>query len=65
MEFTTKDRDNDRASNNCAVKWRGALGCNYCHNSNLNDQYLGDKKKIAEQSGGAAINDLFHLNSLK
>ena len=38
MAFSTKDRDNDKSSSNCAVKDTGA-----CHHSNLNGQYLGDK----------------------
>ena len=43
MNFSTKDRDNDRLSNNCAVRDTGAWWYDSCHNSNLNGKYLGRK----------------------
>ena len=41
--FSTKDRDNDRWSSNCAVSFTGAWWYSACHRSNLNGKYLGRK----------------------
>ena len=43
MAFSTKDRDNDICSCNCAVDWTGAWWYRNCQHSNLNGKYLGAK----------------------
>ena len=43
MAFSTKDRDNDVYSRNCAVMRTGAWWYKTCHHSNLNGKYLGNK----------------------
>lgn len=40
MSFSTKDRDNDVHSGNCAVQYHGAWWYRSCHSSNLNGAYL-------------------------
>ena len=39
MAFSTKDRDNDAGSSNCAVTYTGAWWYNYCYETNLNGKY--------------------------
>ena len=39
MAFTTKDRDNDKWSNNCATSYKGAWWYKDCYDSHLNGNY--------------------------
>ena len=45
MSFSTKDRDNDRASGSCAQHYKGAWWYYIqCHRSNLNGHYFDSAK---------------------
>ncbi|XP_052085235.1 ficolin-2-like [Mytilus californianus] len=43
MMFSTKDKDNDRVSESCALTYQGAWWYNGCHYSNLNGAYLDEQ----------------------
>ncbi|XP_049302328.1 techylectin-5A isoform X2 [Bactrocera dorsalis] len=40
QKFSTKDNDNDKSSENCAVKYKGAWWYQKCYGSHLNGPYL-------------------------
>ena len=44
MKFSTKDQDNDKSGNNCAVQYKGAWWYKDCHYSNLNGKYLSGQQ---------------------
>ena len=60
MAFSTKDRDNDAWSSNCAVIYTGAWWYNYCYETNLNGKYGG----ISKRRGGG-FQSWLYLRSLK
>ena len=45
MQFSTKDRDHDTYSGQCAVEFHGAWWYKNCHVSNLNGKYLNGPHK--------------------
>ncbi|XP_038053943.1 ficolin-2-like [Patiria miniata] len=58
--FTTKDRDNDQSSNNCAQSFPGAWWFNNCYHSHLNGQYyvnLGGRNGVNWNTLRAHISD--------
>ena len=44
MNFSTKDRDNDKWRNSCAASCSGAWWYNACYYSSLNGKYLREKR---------------------
>ena len=62
MAFSTKDRDNDRCSCNCAVSRTGAWWYRACHTSNLNGKYLRNVKGNAKGVNWSFCGRPFHFS---
>ena len=50
MQFSTKDRDNDKRSDNCATSSHGAWWYKDCYRSNLHGKYLDGPRKSSTSS---------------
>ena len=51
QKFTTKDRDNDRFSGNCAIYYKGPWWHNICSAANLNSKYYSSQHDVAFPGG--------------
>ena len=49
MYFSTKDVDNDKSTNKCAIENRGAWWYNSCYKANLNSLYLDGPNSSAQE----------------
>ncbi|XP_007668454.2 ficolin-2 isoform X2 [Ornithorhynchus anatinus] len=67
--FTTRDRDNDDSTSNCAVTHKGGWWFANCHDSNLNGQYLsGSHSSFADGinwSSGKGFHYSFKFTEMK
>ena len=50
LQFSTKDRDNDRSKNNCASSMKGGWWYNSCQHSHLNGNALESHSESVERS---------------
>ena len=63
MEFSTRDRDNDKwSSTSCAEQYHGAWWYNNCHFSHLNGRYLNGRR---ESPSGVIWHNFKYWNSLR